>query len=119
MHEGFNSTYQVLTKFHKVCPKVYFAFGKKDQKNTQYLSKKTIVTVINVFIFNKLDFQRLLTLKGPVLALYCFRSIPARYLMLLFIQNMIHHNQLLSTKFGGILRYVKNDVNRAAKMPDY
>ena len=58
-------------------------------------------------------------LKGPVLALYCFRSMPARYLMLLFIQNMIHHNQLLSTKFGAILRYVKNDVNRAAKMPDY
>ena len=33
--------------------------------------------------------------------------------------HMSHHNQLLSTKFGGILRYVKNDVNRAAKMPDY
>ena len=31
----------------------------------------------------------------------------------------IHHNQLLSTKLGRILRYVKNDVNRAVKLPDY
>ena len=61
MHEGFNSTYQVLTAvLTKFVQKVCFAFGKKDQKNTQYLSKKATVTVINVFIFNKLDFQRLL-----------------------------------------------------------
>ena len=31
---------------------------------------------------------------------------------------IIRHNQLLSTKFGSILRHVKNDVNRAAKFPD-
>ena len=64
MHEGFNSTYQVLTvylqSFIKFVQKVCFAFGKKDQKNTQYLSKKTTVKLINVFIFNKLDFQRML-----------------------------------------------------------
>ena len=36
--------------------KVCFAFGKKDQENTLYLSKKT--TVINVFYFeSELDFQ--------------------------------------------------------------
>ena len=46
-HEVFNSTYQVLTKFHKVCIKVCFAFGKKDQKTS----------VIDVLIFNKLDCQ--------------------------------------------------------------
>ena len=32
---------------------------------------------------------------------------------------LIHHNKLLSTKFGRILRFVKNDVNCAAKLPDY
>ena len=30
------------------------------------------------------------------------------------IPRIIHHNQLQSTKFGGILRYLKNDVNCAA-----
>jgi len=35
------------------------------------------------------------------------------------IPSIIHHNQLLSTKCGRILRYVKNDVSRAAKLPDY
>ena len=30
---------------------------------------------------------------------------------------LIHHNKLLSTKFGRILRFVKNDVNCAAKLP--
>ena len=30
------------------------------------------------------------------------------------IPRTIHHNQLVSTKFGRRLRYVKNDVNRAA-----
>ena len=35
------------------------------------------------------------------------------------IPRIIHHNKLLTTKFGRILRYVKNDVNRAAKLPDY
>ena len=32
---------------------------------------------------------------------------------------MHRHNQLLSTRLGRILQYVKNDVNRAAKFPDY
>ena len=32
---------------------------------------------------------------------------------------IFHHNQLMSTKFGRILRYVKNYVHRAAKLPDY
>ena len=35
------------------------------------------------------------------------------------ITRKIRHNQLLSTKLGRILRYVKNDVNRAVKLPDY
>ena len=35
------------------------------------------------------------------------------------ILRIIHHKQLLSTKFGRILRYVKNYVYRAAKLPDY
>ena len=35
------------------------------------------------------------------------------------IPCMIHPNQLLWTKFGRTLPYVKNDVNRAAKLPDY
>ena len=59
MYEGFNSTYQVLTKFHKVCTKSLFCFRKKkDQKTFSTGQEKT--TVINVFIFNKRDFQRLL-----------------------------------------------------------
>ena len=32
------------------------------------------------------------------------------------IPSIIHHNQLLSTKFGRILRCVKNDVNYAAPL---
>ena len=32
-------------------------------------------------------------------------------LQLAKIPRIIHHNQLLSTKFGRILRNVKNDVN--------
>ena len=31
------------------------------------------------------------------------------------IPRIIHHNQLLSTKFGRILQYVKNDVDCSAK----
>ena len=46
------------------------------------------------------------------------RSITTSYPPLLFIQyptqQGIHHNQLSLTKFRRILRYVKNDVNRAA-----
>ena len=33
--------------------------------------------------------------------------------------RVVHHNQLLSTKFGRILRYVKNNVNSASKLSDY
>ena len=51
----FNSTCQVLTKFHKVCTKSLFSFRKKGSENTYYLSKKT--TLIYVFISNKLDFR--------------------------------------------------------------
>ena len=35
------------------------------------------------------------------------------------IPCIIHPNQLLSTKFGRTLPNVKNDINRAAKLPDY
>ena len=49
-HEVFNSTYQVLTKFHKVCVKSLFCFWKKGS-----VQKKTFV--IDVLIFNKLDCQ--------------------------------------------------------------
>ena len=51
-----------LHSFIKFVQKFVLLSEKKDQKNTQYLSKKTTVTVINVFIFNKLDCQRLLLL---------------------------------------------------------
>ena len=56
-HEVFNSTYQVLAKFQKVCTKSLFCFGKKgSEKHSLIVKKKT--TVINVLIFNiKLDFQ--------------------------------------------------------------
>ena len=101
MHEGFNSTYQVLTKFHKVCPKVYFAFGKKDQKNTQYLSKKTTVTVINVFIFNKLDFQRLLL---PI----NFKSICPRAFFFPLLQSAFRKNPSTETV---LLKVEKRPVN--------
>ena len=37
-HVVFNSTYQVLTKFHKVCTKSLFSFRyKEESENTQYL----------------------------------------------------------------------------------
>ena len=35
------------------------------------------------------------------------------------IPRIIHHNQLLLTKFGRILRYLTDDVNRAGKLRDY
>ena len=35
------------------------------------------------------------------------------------IPHIIHHNQLLSTKFARILRYWTDDVNRAEKLTDY
>ena len=39
-HEVFNSTSRYLQSSIKFVQKVCFAFGKKDQKNTQYLSKE-------------------------------------------------------------------------------
>ena len=57
-HEVLNSTYQVLTKFHKVCTKSLFCFRKKGSEKHSVLVKKRKTTVINVLIFNKLvDFQ--------------------------------------------------------------
>ena len=54
-----------LQSFIKFVQQFCLAFGKKDQKNTQYLPKK--ITVNNLFVFNKLYFQNcfltLLTLK--------------------------------------------------------
>ena len=44
-----------LQSFTKFAQNVCFPFGKKNLKNTRYLSKKT--TVINAFILNNLDFQ--------------------------------------------------------------
>ena len=35
------------------------------------------------------------------------------------ITHIIHHNQLLLTKFGRILWFWTNDINHAAKLPDY
>ena len=35
------------------------------------------------------------------------------------IPSIIYYNQLLTTKFGRILRYVNNDVNCAAWLPEY
>ena len=50
----FSSTYAALTKstkfVHKAC-----VFRKKDQKNTQHLSKKA--TAIRVFILNQVDYK--------------------------------------------------------------
>ena len=55
-HVVFNSTFQVLTKFHKVCTKSLFCFWKKwMRKMLSACQKKT--TVINVFSLNKLNFQ--------------------------------------------------------------
>ena len=55
-HAVFNSTFQVLTKFHKVCTKSLFCFWKKwIRKMHSVYQKKT--TIINVFSLNKLNFQ--------------------------------------------------------------
>ena len=35
------------------------------------------------------------------------------------ITGIIHHNQLLLIKLGRILQHRTDDVNRAAKLPDY
>ena len=35
------------------------------------------------------------------------------------IPSIIYYNQLLTTKFGRILRYVNNDINCAAWLPEY
>ena len=51
----FQFNFQVLTKFHNICTKSLFCFRKKDQKTLSTCQKKT--AVINVLIFNKLDFQ--------------------------------------------------------------
>ena len=48
---------------------------------------------------------------------YCYHYYYSFKIFLRFwlakIPRIIHHNQLLSTKFGRIWRYVKNDVNCA------
>ena len=55
-HVVFNSTYQVLTKFHKdFLKKFVFLSVQRNRKTISTFRKKT--TVINVFILNKLDFQ--------------------------------------------------------------
>ena len=55
-HVVFNSTYQKLTKFHKVLYKTFvFLSVKGIWKTLGTCQKKT--TVINVFILNNLDFQ--------------------------------------------------------------
>ena len=55
-HVVFNSTYQVLTKFHKdFLKKFVFLSVQRNWKTINTFRKKT--TVINVFILNKLDFQ--------------------------------------------------------------
>ena len=37
----------------------------------------------------------------------------------MWVFTVIRHNQPLLTKFGRILRYYTDDVNRAAKLPAY
>ena len=78
-----------------------------DTRRTLLQVSERVVLVVQVaFVFN------------AKFVYYFLVKIYLRF-WLAIITWIIHHNQLLLTKFGRILRYWTDDVNLAAKLPYY